>query len=157
MVTSRAAADDPRRTGSGEALEIVEPFVTEVERREGLTSVRPRGELDVATAGTLLAVLNGIEGAEHLVLDLRGLSFIDSTGLHLLVALQQRAQRDGFRLSLLAPPAPVDKTIQLCGLDETLPFVEVVDALESRPRESASGGERRTRVEEDPQRAETRS
>ena len=140
MATSRAAADDQRRTGSGRALEIarVEPFVTEVERREGVTIVRPHGELDVGTSGTLLGALNGID-TEHLVLDLRGLSFIDSTGLHLLVALQQRAQRDGFQLSLLAPPPPLDKTIQLCGLDETLPFVEVVDVVGSQPDGSASG------------------
>ena len=129
MVTSRAAADDWRSTGSGGALEIdrFEPFVTEVERRDGVTLVRPRGDLDVASAGTLDAALTGIERAEHLVLDLRGLTFIDSTGLHLLVALQQRAERDGFELSLLAPPAPLAKTIQLCGLHVTLPFVEVAD------------------------------
>lgn len=141
MATSGAAADDQRRTGSGGAPEIArfEPFVTEVAHRDAVTIVRPRGDLDVATAGTLLAALNGIEGAEHLVLDLRGLTFMDSTGVHLLVELQQRAQRDGFELSLLAPPAPVDKTIQLCGLDETLPFVDTVDAVKSQPDESASG------------------
>jgi anti-anti-sigma factor len=70
------------------------------------------------------------------VLDLRHLSFIDSTGLHLLVALHQRAQRDGLQLTLVAPAAPVDRAIQLCGLDKKLPFVAVVDA---EPGESASG------------------
>ena len=58
-----------------------------------------------------------------MVLDLRGLSFIDSTGLHLLVALNQRAQRDGFQLTLLAPAAPIDRAIQVSGLGKTLPFV----------------------------------
>ena len=57
------------------------------------------------------------------MLDLRNLSFIDSTGLHLLVALHQRAQRDAFELMLIAPPAPLDRAIRLCGLDEALPFV----------------------------------
>ena len=70
------------------------------------------------------------------MLDLRGLSFIDSTGLHLLVALHQRAQRDGFQLALVAPAAPADRAIQLSGLDKTLPFVAAVDA---EPGESASG------------------
>jgi hypothetical protein len=36
----------------------------------------------------------------------------------------------------MAPAAPVDRAIQLCGLDQTLPFVAVVDA---EPGESASG------------------
>ncbi len=102
----------------------LEPFITEVERRDDVTFVRPRGELDVATASRLHATLNGIESAAHLVLDLRGLSFIDSTGLHLLVALHKRAQHDGFQLTLVAPAAPVDKAIQIFGLDETLPFVQ---------------------------------
>ena len=83
--------------------------------------------LDAAIAETLSAALDGIESAGRLVLDLRGLSFIDSTGLHLLVALHQRAQRDGFQLTLLAPAAPIDRAIQVCGLDRTLPFVAPVD------------------------------
>ena len=57
------------------------------------------------------------------LLDLRGLSFIDSSGLHLLVALHQRAQRDGFQLALVAPTPPVDRALQVSGLDKTLPFV----------------------------------
>jgi anti-sigma B factor antagonist len=135
MVTSSAAAEDWRRTAAGGTLEMVglEPFITEVERRADVTFVRPHGDLEIATAGRLHATLNGIESAEHLVLDLRGLSFIDSTGLHLLVTLHKRAQRDGFQLTLVAPAAPVEKAIQLCGLDETLPFVEIVDAVQSDP------------------------
>lgn len=124
--TSRASAD-------------LEPFAVEVQRRNHLTVVQPRGELDLATietlrstldaaiAETLSAALDGMENA-RLVLDLRGLSFIDSTGLHLLIALDQRAQRDGFELSLLAPAPPIDRAIQLCGLDQALPFAASVDA-----------------------------
>ena len=67
------------------------------------------------------------------MLDLRGLSFIESTGLHLLVALDQRAQRDGFQLTLLAPAAPIDRAIQVSGLDQTLPFATRVDAVETEP------------------------
>ena len=97
--------------------------------------MQPRGELDLVTVETLRAALDGIESAERLVLDLRGLSFMDSTGLHLLVALHRRAQRDGLQLTLVAPAAPVDRAIQLCGLDQELPFVAAVDA---EPGESAS-------------------
>jgi len=130
--TSGESTYDGRCTGSGGRFEMagLDPFVTEVEQRDDITIVQPRGDLDIATTGTLRAALDGIERSEHIVLDLRGLSFIDSTGLHLLVALHQRAQRDGFQLTLLAPAAPVDQAIQLCGLDEALPFVEVVDAVQ---------------------------
>ena len=113
-----------------------EPFAVEVQRRNHVAIVQPRGELDLATAETLRSALDaaiaetmsagldGMEDGARLVLDLRGLSFIDSAGLHLLVALDQRAQCDGFQLTLLAPAAPIDRAIQLCGLDQTLPFAD---------------------------------
>jgi anti-sigma B factor antagonist len=85
--------------------------------------VEPRSELDVATVDTLRAALYDIKGAGRLVLDLRGLSFIDSTGLHLLFALDQRAQHEGFHLALVAPAPPVDRAIHVRGLGKTLPFV----------------------------------
>ena len=115
----------------------LEPFAVEVQRREHVAIVQPRGELDLASIETLRSRLDaaiaetlravqddGMETAARVVLDLRGLSFIDSTGLRLLVTLDQRAAREGFLLTLVAPPAPVDRTIQLCGLAQALPFVE---------------------------------
>jgi anti-sigma B factor antagonist len=141
--TSRSSSDGGRHTGSARAVDVVaperEPFAVEVHRRDELAIVQPRGELDLATIDTLRAALDGIENAGRLVLDLRGLSFLDSTGLHLLVALHQRAQRDGFQLTLFAPAAPADKAIQLCGLDQELPFVAPIDAVDGEPGESAGG------------------
>ena len=52
--------------------------------------MQPRGELDLVTVETLRAALDGIENTDRLVLDLRGLTFMDSTGLQLLVAFHQR-------------------------------------------------------------------
>jgi anti-sigma B factor antagonist len=114
----------------------LEPFAVEVHRRDDVAIVQPRGELDLATANTLSAALDGIEGAERLVVDLRGLSFIESTGLHMLVALHRRAERDGFQLTLIAPAAPVDRAIQLCGLDRVLPLVAAADAVENQAAQS---------------------
>jgi anti-sigma B factor antagonist len=128
VATSRSSSDGLRHTGPARAVDVAarepEPFAVDVDRRDDLAIVQPSGELDLATVDTLRAALDSIESAGRLVLDLRGLSFIDSTGLHLLVALHQRAQRDGFQLTLLAPAAPVNRAIQLCGLDEALPFVD---------------------------------
>jgi stage II sporulation protein AA (anti-sigma F factor antagonist) len=132
-----ASPDRVTRAESIRAAEMsdLEPFAVDVQRRDHLTIVQPRGELDMATvetlrsaldvaiADTLRAALDGFETGARLVLDLRRLSFIDSSGLHLLVALDERARRDGFLLTLIAPAAPIDRAIQLCGLDQTLPFV----------------------------------
>jgi len=118
-----------------QAQENAMPFAVEVQWRDDLAIVQPSGELDVATVETLRAALNGVEGGGHLLLDLRGLSFIDSTGLHLLVALHQRARNHGFQLTLLAPAAPVDRAIRVCGLDAALPFAAADGA--DRQRESS--------------------
>lgn len=120
------------------ALDDLEPFAVDVQRRNGLAVVQPRGELDIATVETLRAELDGIVDAGRLVIDLRGLSFIDSTGLQLLVVVNQRARRDGFELALLAPASPTDKPIRLCRLDETLPFVSEAEAALGEP---ASGSQ----------------
>jgi anti-anti-sigma factor len=151
METSPPSADRGRRARSARAAELsdLEPFAVEVQRHEHVTIVQLRGELDLATAETLRSTLDaaiaetltaapdGTERGARLVLDLRGLSFIDSAGLHLLVALDQRAQHDGFQLTLLAPAAPVDRAIRLCGLDRILPFGAPVDALDAEPGESS--------------------
>jgi anti-sigma B factor antagonist len=105
-----------------------EMLVVDVEWRDGASVVQLRRELDLATVDVLRATLDGLGACRSLVIDMRGLSFIDSSGLHLLVELQQRAERDGLELRLVAPPAPVDTPIRLCGLDERLPFVAELPA-----------------------------
>ena len=137
LQTSRASSDGRHPTGSARAVEVagLEPFAVEVQRRDAVAIVHARGELHLVTVETLRDALDSIESADRLVLDLRGLSFMDSTGLHLLVALHRRAQCDGVKLTLVAPAAPVDRAIQLCGLDRQLPFVAAGDAA---PGESTS-------------------
>ena len=109
-------------------LDRPKPFAVDVQRQRDVAIVQPHGELDMATVETLRAALDGVRNAGRVVLDLRGLSFMDSTGLHLLVSLHESAQRDGFDLKLVAPAPPADKAIQLSGLDLALPFVAADDA-----------------------------
>ncbi len=119
------------RPGSAAAVEPLRPppFAVDVQRRDDVAIVQPHGELDLATVEPLLAALDEIEDAGRLVLDLRGLSFLDSTGLRMLVALHRRSQRDGFQLMLVAPTAPADRAIVLSGLDHVLPFVAADDVI----------------------------
>jgi anti-sigma B factor antagonist len=85
--------------------------------------VQPCGELDLASAETLRAELAEIGAPRSLVLDMRGLSFIDSAGLHLLTELHGRAAREGFELEFIAPTPPADRAIRVCGLDRHMTFV----------------------------------
>lgn len=109
--------------GIGCNAAIPEILVVDVNRLGATALVQPSGELDLATTGKLRAALDGITAPRSLVLDMRGVSFIDSTGLHLLAELHERAVREGFELELIAPPPPVDTPIRVCGFDRRLPFV----------------------------------
>jgi anti-sigma B factor antagonist len=100
-----------------------EILVVDVEWRGSAAVVQLCGELDLSSIPLLRSVIDEIRAPSTLVLDLRGLGFIDSSGLHLLVELHERALRDAFELRLIAPAAPVDTAIRVCGLDQRLPFV----------------------------------
>ena len=84
------------------------------------------GELDVATAGALEAELQRVEAtdARPIVVDLSGLTFMDSTGIRLLVAADARARADSDRLRLRRGPHAVQRVVELSGLDDVLPFVD---------------------------------
>jgi anti-sigma B factor antagonist len=89
-----------------------------------------RGELDLATVGEAEAALAEIEresGATTLVIDLRGLRFMDSTGVHLVVGADARARGRGGRLLIVRGPEAVDRVFRLALLDGRLTFVDHPD------------------------------
>ncbi len=84
------------------------------------------GELDVQNAETLAAEIAKTEvRSDNLTIDLRELTFIDSTGIALLVSVFRRFNGDGHQLHLLPSRSDgVRRVMELTGLDRTLPFVE---------------------------------
>jgi anti-anti-sigma factor len=74
--------------------------------------VAVRGELDLATVGTLEAELNRPPGP--IVLDLSGVSFIDSAGLTLLL----RTTRNGCAIGNVSPA--VSRLFRVTGFEDTL-------------------------------------
>ncbi len=111
------------------SLDANPAFEVAVERRERMLVAAPAGELDLATAPLLLAALrtHAEEDDERLVIDLRQLSFMDSSGLRLLVAETDRARRDGYELTIVRGGAEVSRLVRLTRLDETLPFADAID------------------------------
>jgi stage II sporulation protein AA (anti-sigma F factor antagonist) len=74
------------------------------------------GELDLSTSSLLERKLGMAEAgeSERLVIDLSGLQFLDSTGLHTLVRAQKRwCNREGRSLSLLRGPRAVQRVFEL--------------------------------------------
>ena len=94
-------------------------------RRDGAThTIALGGELDLANAGDVERELVGVEAtdAAAIVLDLGGLTFMDSTGIRLLILADARSRTDGNRLQLRRPPEHVQRVLRICGVHDRLPF-----------------------------------
>jgi anti-anti-sigma factor len=98
----------------------------------GAVCVALRGELDLEHAYTFDEELRRVErDRPHcLVLDLRGLSFLDSCGLARLLAARRRARRERRRLLLVRGSAAVQRLLALTAVVEHFETVnEVPDEL----------------------------
>jgi anti-anti-sigma factor len=85
-------------------------------RGRGAVWVHVTGELDIATAPELEAALCEAQSQARLVvLDLRELAFMDSSGAHVIIDASIRARRRGRRLVLLRTPPDVDRIFTLTG------------------------------------------
>jgi anti-sigma B factor antagonist len=84
------------------------------------------GELDIGSAPLLEDAAERVfaEHARGLVVDLSDVSFVDSTGLRILIALNDRAAKEGCALTLVAPPEPARSVFHITGAYDNLPFVE---------------------------------
>ena len=84
------------------------------------------GEVDIATAARVEDELLRAEAtdAAAIVLDLTELTFIDSTGIRMLVMAEARTRADGSRLTLRRPPDSVMRVLHLAGVEERLPFAD---------------------------------
>jgi len=104
-------------------------------RREGRAAViSVSGELDLATGPELEAELQGISPAETtmVVVDLRKLEFMDSTGLSIIVRAHQRLTREGCELGLVRGSPQVQRLLDLTGVADRI-------ALVAHPEELLNG------------------
>jgi anti-sigma B factor antagonist len=89
------------------------------------------GELDISSAPVLEEALGRIEAGQPslLLVDLRGLEFMDSTGLRTLVSANQRARAQDRRLAIVRGPEQVDRIFSVTRLDERFEIVDDPAAL----------------------------
>ncbi len=87
------------------------------------------GELDAHTAVGLRSLLAEqlLAGPGNLVLDLSGLTFLDSAGVASLIAADKGTRRAGMRLVLAAPHPKVRKVLGITGIDAVLDTVDSVE------------------------------
>ena len=90
-----------------------------------------RGELDIATAAAvreaLLSTLASVDGTP-VALDTSGLTFVDSTGLGVLLMGARRFAADGKTLRLRPPSHALDRVIKLTGVEAAFQFEADGDA-----------------------------
>lgn len=107
------------------------PLDVTTEQHPGQTRVVLIGELDIASTQMLENELSAIEANSPgtLVLDLRRVEFIDSTGLRALIAADERARSDGRRLAVVRGPDAVERLLAVTQLDQRLDIVEDPDSI----------------------------
>jgi len=114
-------------TGAGPS-----PFSVTVAEADGRVVVSFTGELDLATAAEAEdAIVGAVTAGRHAVVDLRGLEFMDSTGVRVLIAAHRAAGEHGGRLSLVRPgdESPVGRVLAISGLDSVLELVDGPEEL----------------------------
>ena len=101
------------------------PFRCEVVPDGDSVAIRLHGELDVATAPEVDAAFADVAARQvPVTLDLRGLTFMDSRGVRMLVSFNEQAQAGGFPLTV-ACGDDVRELLTLTGLDRHVTIVQL--------------------------------
>jgi anti-sigma B factor antagonist len=118
-----------------EMAEVTEQpdLVLAVQPDRGRVIVRLVGELDIAVAGRVEATVKELVdvGFADIVVDLRGLSFMDSAGVHMLVSMKRWAEQATCRVSVIPGRGTrtPQRVLELTGAESLLRFVsaETID------------------------------
>jgi anti-sigma B factor antagonist len=113
--------------------------IIELSTREcgGQVVVALRGELDVVDAASVAASLGAVAASgRHIILDLKGLEFIDSSGLAALVRARRRARQAGCDMLVAAPQQQVLRVLALTRLTDVFPVHAGVDEAAGSPSNS---------------------
>jgi anti-sigma B factor antagonist len=119
--------------------EFLQPFECCTDGALDAAWVHVAGDLDIATTPRLAQRLSEAE-ARLVVLDLRELAFMDSSGVHAIVDASSRARQHGRRLLLVRGPAHIDRIFSLTGHSDE------VETGDLGPVESPAGSRQRSLV-----------
>jgi anti-sigma B factor antagonist len=103
---------------------VPRPFKTTHFVREGVHTLGLSGELDLAASPGFEAVMFQLfaDGPAVLILDLRGLTFVDSTGLGMVLLTRVEADKHGCELRIIPGRTNVQRIFELTGLVDVLPW-----------------------------------
>lgn len=101
-----------------------------IEHRDGYPVVSVVGEIDLYTASEFQEALSDVsKDARVLILDLSRISYVDSAGLSLFLAMHKQLSSRGAALYIVAPPniPGVSRVIEVTRLDSLIPVRPTVD------------------------------
>ena len=116
-------------------MEAVEPFAIELEQHDQRLLVTPRGELDMASAPELeQTIFPRLQQGEWVLLDLRSLDFIDSSGLRVVVGAHRSAEEHDGRFTCVRgqPGTTVHRIVEIAGIDGVIEMID--DPAQATPR-----------------------
>jgi anti-sigma B factor antagonist len=104
----------------------VTELTTKVRESEGAILIALYGELDISEVEAVEKVLTAAESKlpRALIIDLRGLEFMDSSGIRLLVEADLRAREEDRRLILVRGSDAVHRVLTIALLDKRLEFLD---------------------------------
>lgn len=92
----------------------------QVEIKSGIMIVRPAGEMDLAVADVMRSALEkGLDqnpGIKDIIVNLSQVTYIDSSGLGVLLGRYKRVSRSGGRMFIVGAPPQVRRIIEMSGL-----------------------------------------
>ena len=89
------------------------------EHADAYSIVAVHGEVDLHTAPKVqYAIERGSEGVETVVVDMAGVTFMDSTALSMLMRAKETLEQDGTSLRLTAPSGAVQRLFEVTGFGD---------------------------------------
>jgi anti-anti-sigma factor len=96
-----------------------------------MSIIAAHGELDISVRGSLSAEIDRVLAERPVVLaiDLRGVTFMDSTGVHALMVTSTQCQERGLRFFVIRGGPQIDRLLSACGVDGWFEVVGSPDQL----------------------------
>jgi anti-anti-sigma factor len=105
------------------------PLITDTVIRDGWATLTVTGEIDPSSAPTFIEAFDAIPAHTRTILDLTGITFMDSSGLHAMLRIQSDATGHG-RMLVVVPSSIVARLFEISGADRMITTrATVLDAL----------------------------
>jgi anti-sigma B factor antagonist len=133
------SSPEPTRPSAAAEQYVAEQLDVEARTHRRTALVALRGELDLVTVSKVAEVLDGLApdagGVRHVVLDLRGLTFMDLDGLRELVKQNEYARTNRHNLAVVRGTDAITRLLKLTEVEELLVLVDDPEDLVPPPAE----------------------